>query len=94
MEHFKFEPHEFERGLRRIGKGVCIKSFPLTAFTERMLELFFLTHGGFSGIELTFLPCQGSIYDNPNLFFEASNVIGEELNRKRPEKKAQDGKTN
>ena len=62
--------------LRRIGKGICPKSFPITRQSYYFLELFSLTHGGEAGTELTNLPLSGGVLEQPAIFFNACNIIG------------------
>jgi len=62
--------------LRRIGKlGLCPKSFPTSKQSLYYLDLFFRTHGGETGNDVTHLPYKGGVLDQPNLFFAASDVI-------------------
>lgn len=73
-----FEVHktnDIEIALRRIGKGVCPKSFPLTRQSYYFLDIYAKTHGGEYGTDLTFLPNSGGILDQPNIFYAASSVI-------------------
>jgi hypothetical protein len=61
--------------LKRIGKGVCPKSFPISHQSYYFMDLYNETHGGEGGLELKHLPEAGGVLDQPNIFFNASNVI-------------------
>jgi hypothetical protein len=70
-----YETEEVQVALRRIGKGVCPKSFPITKQSHYFLELFRLTHGGEYGLELMRLPLSGGVLDQPAIFYQASDII-------------------
>ena len=61
--------------LRRIGKGICPKSFPISKQSHYFLELFRLCHGGEYGLELMRLPHSGGVLDQSAIFFQASDII-------------------
>lgn len=61
--------------LRRIGKGVCPKSFPISRQSYYFLELYDLTHGGEYGTELLHLPLTGGVLEQANIFHQACSVI-------------------
>jgi hypothetical protein len=60
--------------------GVCLKSFPRSELTSRLLNLLMLCMGGFNGTELVHLPFEGTILDQPNIFIEAYNIYTSEYN--------------
>ena len=62
--------------LRRIGLGICPKSFPIDAQSFYFLDLYNKTHGGETGNQLINLPNSGGVLDQPNIFFSASEIIG------------------
>lgn len=72
--------------------GVCIKSFPQSQLSTRLLNTLFLCMGGFSGTELTQLPYNGTILDQPNIFIEAYNIWVGEYNKKVQEDRKEDKK--
>ena len=78
------EKFPIELALQKL--GICPKSFPLSRFTFRALELFDLCHGGPTGTDLLHLPVCPTILDNPNIFFEAREVIIKEKNEYQQEK--------
>lgn len=82
LDKHNLPDHEIERALGKIDSGVCIKSFPFTSTTMQLLELYQITHGGFSGTDLIMLPYPDrSVFDQPYVFFQASRIISEELSR-------------
>lgn len=86
---------KIEIALRRIGKGLCIKSFPVTHQSFRLIELVELCQGGYSGADLVMLPYPSlSVLENPNLFFEARDIYNQARNRflKEQEPKTPKGK--
>lgn len=72
-----YKTDDIEIALRRIGKGVCPKSFPLTRQSVYFLDVYSKTHGGESGNQLTMLPNTGGVLDQPNMFFSVSDIISE-----------------
>lgn len=67
------ETNDLEILCRRIGKGVCIKSFPTTRLSVYLVDLIQFCK------EFHSLPCEGSVQEQPNLFFEAYRVINSEI---------------
>lgn len=61
--------------LRRIGRGVCPKSFPVSPQSHYFLGLYHITHGGEYGLDLMHLPNEGGALDQPNIFFSSSTAI-------------------
>lgn len=72
-----YKTNDIEIALRRIGKGICPKSFPLTRQSVYFLDIYSKTHGGDSGNQLINLPNAGGVLDQPNIFFSAADTISE-----------------
>jgi hypothetical protein len=70
-----YKTDDIEIALRRIGKGICPKSFPMTRQSFYFLDIHSKTHGGESGNTLINLPNEGGVLDQPNIFFSATDVI-------------------
>jgi hypothetical protein len=70
-----FQTTNMDVALRRVGKGICPKSFPLSPQSLYFLDLYHKTHGGEAGCDLTHLPIAGGLLDQPNIFFSAVDVI-------------------
>ena len=86
-----------EVGLKRIGikgktsRGICVKSFPQTKLTAKILSMLNLCLGGQNGTELVHLPESGTIFDQSNIFIESFYIYVDEVSKynriKRIEKK-------
>jgi len=86
--------YQIEKALRKIGKGICPLSFPISTQTHRMIELVNLCQGGYSGTDLVMLPYPNlSLLENPNIFFEARRIINDTkaIFQKEQESKPQQG---
>lgn len=70
-----YQTDDLEIALKRIGKGVCPKSFNISRQSYYYLDLYRKTHGGDYGIDLTHLPLSGGVLEQPNIFFAASDII-------------------
>lgn len=70
-----YQTDDISTALRRIGKGICPRSFPTSSQSLYFLDMYYLTHGGESGLDLVHLPNEGGILDQPSLFFRACEII-------------------
>lgn len=68
-----------EVAFKFIDKGLCAKSYPVSAVSESYLQLVLLCQGGESGMELKHLPYEGGIQSQPSRFFHARSVINSAL---------------
>jgi len=72
------EELSIEIALRRIGKGLCPKSFPVSSLSVHLIDVVDICQGGITGTDLVMLPYpQFSIFDQPNIFFQARNLINQ-----------------
>jgi len=87
-----YKTDRVEGGLKRFGlkdtkiSGICIKSFPKSPLTSKLLELIYLCTGGQSGVDLVHLPFEGTVLDQPNIFIEAYSIFTQEYNKYMKEK--------
>ena len=70
-----YQTEDLQVVLKRLGKGICPKSFPVTQQSLYFLDIYYKTHGGEYGTDLVHLPNSGGVLDQPNLFFVASDII-------------------
>ena len=70
-----YETEDIEIALRRIGKGVCPRSFPTSRQSYYFMDIYYKTHGGDNATDLARLPNAGGVLDQPHIFFSASDVI-------------------
>lgn len=70
-----YQTEDFEVALRRIGRGFCPKSYPISPQSFYFLDLYYKTYGGEYGTELRHLPLRGGALDQPSLFYAAMDVI-------------------
>lgn len=61
--------------------GICLKSFPRTRLTSRLIEMLNMCMGGQSGVELIHLPFAGTILNQPNIFIQAYFIYSDEVNK-------------
>ena len=73
-----YQTDDIEVALRRVGKGFCPKSYPISQQSFYFLDLYQKTHGGEQGMELLHLPLAGGALDQPNIFYAAMDVIAAE----------------
>ena len=71
----QYETEDLPILLRRIGKGVCIKSFPSTFLSTYLFNLVELCR------DFKSFPCPGGLLDQPALFFQAYAIVTSELDR-------------
>ena len=67
-------------------RGVCHKSFPLDKTALWYIGIIDLCHGGMSGMDLIRLPLDGTILDQPAIFYDVRNIIIETRENLRPKK--------
>lgn len=72
---------KFFRNTEKRISGICAKSFPKTFLTNHLLGKLNLCLGGANGNELTHFPCEGTLFDQPNIFIIAYYVYLDELNK-------------
>lgn len=87
-----YQTDDASLALRRIGKGVCPKSFPLSSQSLYFLNLYGITHGGDYGNDLTHLPVSGGALEQPAIFYTASDIISSVRARHFSEKMEEDKK--
>jgi hypothetical protein len=57
---------------------VCPRSFPISPQSFYFLDLYGRTFGGKYGTDLVHLPLGGGVVEQPNIFFEATDIIRSE----------------
>lgn len=70
-----YKTEDLRVALKRMGRGVCIKSLPVFQECYYFLDLYNKTHGGETGTELLHLPYSGGILEQPQIFFDACDHI-------------------
>jgi hypothetical protein len=73
--------------------GICIKSFPKSALTARLLSILNLCLGGENGTDFLNLPYPGTIFQQPNILIEAYYIFVNEINRFHKEKTSNENKS-
>ncbi len=73
-----YEVDQVEVALRKMGQGICPRSFPLSRQSEKFLEIFSICHGGQSGLDLLQLPHPGAVMDQPAKLLDAFALIKSE----------------
>lgn len=84
------QTEKFSIALRRLGKGLCPRSFPLSRQSYYFLELYRLTRG--EGYSLARLPLSGGVLDQPNIFYRACSAIDKAVDSFKKEQDAKQDK--